>query len=106
MEEVRLQKMLAQAGVGSRRQCEEYIKDGLVKVNNFVAQIGTKVKPTDEIFFQEKQIFFSKHKTRLLLFNKLRGIICSSSQKETESQFFRSYQMILKKTGNLLDDLT
>ena len=43
MEKVRLQKMLAQAGVGSRRQCEEYIKDGLVKVNNFVAQIGTKV---------------------------------------------------------------
>ena len=80
--------MLAQAGVGSRRQCEEYIKDGLVKVNNFVAQIGTKVKPTDEIFFQEKQIFFSKHKTRLLLFNKPRGIICSSKPERNRKSIF------------------
>ena len=88
MEKVRLQKILAQAGVGSRRQCEEYIKDGLVKVNNFVAQIGTKVKPTDEIFFQEKQIFFSKHKTRLLLFNKPRGIICSSKPERNKKSIF------------------
>ena len=80
--------MLAQAGVGSRRQCEEYIKDGLVKVNNFVAQVGTKVKPTDEIFFQEKQIFFSKHKTRLLLFNKPRGIICSSKPERNKKSIF------------------
>lgn len=41
----RLQKVLARAGVGSRRACEELIADGLVTVNGEVAELGRRVDP-------------------------------------------------------------
>ena len=46
---LRLQKFLAQAGLGSRRSCEQLIKESKVYVNGAVATIGTKVSETDEI---------------------------------------------------------
>lgn len=42
---VRLQKVLAQAGLGSRRVCEELIADGLVTVNGEIADLGRRVDP-------------------------------------------------------------
>jgi len=46
----RLQKVLARAGLGSRRRCEELIEDGLVTVNGEVAVLGRRVNPeTDRI---------------------------------------------------------
>ena len=41
----RLQKVLARAGVGSRRVCEDYIADGRVKVNGRVAELGRRIDP-------------------------------------------------------------
>ena len=56
MEELRLQKFLANAGVCSRRKAEEYILDGKVKVNGKVVnELGIKVNPDkDEIIFEVK----------------------------------------------------
>ena len=88
MEEVRLQKMLKPAGVGSRRQCEEYIKDGLVKVNNFVAQIGTKVKPTDEIFFKKNRFSFLSIKLDFCsLINREESFAPQSPERNRKSIF-------------------
>ena len=42
---VRLQKVLAQAGIGSRRACDELIAQGRVRVNGAVADLGTRVDP-------------------------------------------------------------
>src|SRR5690348_12269361 len=39
----RLQKVLARAGIGSRRRCEELIEGGLVTVNGRVAELGDRV---------------------------------------------------------------
>ena len=48
MPEIRLQKFLAGAGVASRRQCEKYILEGKVKVNDkIVTELGTKVTEND-----------------------------------------------------------
>jgi len=48
---VRLQKMLADCGVASRRKSEELINAGSVKVNGKIAQIGDKVDPyKDKVF--------------------------------------------------------
>ena len=47
--EERLHKVLAQAGLGSRRALEQRIADGLVKVNGEVAQVGMSVKSGDKI---------------------------------------------------------
>ena len=43
MERERVQKVLARAGIGSRRHCEELIEDGLVSINGVVATLGDKV---------------------------------------------------------------
>ena len=40
MSEIRVQKFLSQAGVCSRRQAEEYIEKGRIKINNKIARIG------------------------------------------------------------------
>ena len=43
---IRLQKLLAQAGFGSRRKCEEMITDGRVEVDGeLVTELGTRVDP-------------------------------------------------------------
>ena len=47
--ELRLQKYLAEAGIASRRKCEEYILQGRVKVNGKIStQLGTKVIPEND----------------------------------------------------------
>ena len=58
MEEIRLQKFLANCGIASRRKCEEYILQGKVKVNGeTITQLGKKVNPnTDKIYFNDKLV--------------------------------------------------
>ncbi len=73
--EERLQKILAQAGLGSRRDCEEYIVAGRVRVNGTVAEIGQKADPkTDGITLDgraikpaEQKVYIALHKPRYVL---------------------------------------
>ena len=73
--EERLQKILAQAGHGSRRECEELITAGRVKVNGAVAVIGQKADPAvDKISLDgkvikppEQKIYIALHKPRMVL---------------------------------------
>jgi 23S rRNA pseudouridine2605 synthase len=55
--EERLQKILAQAGYGSRRACEEFIRAGRVRVNGQVATLGQKADPArDKITLDGKPL--------------------------------------------------
>lgn len=73
--EERLQKIMAQAGLGSRRDCEEYIIAGRVRVNGAVAVIGQKADPAaDKISVDgraikpaEQKIYVALHKPRYVL---------------------------------------
>lgn len=73
--EERLQKIMAQAGLGSRRDCEEYIQAGRVRVNGAVAVIGQKADPAvakitlDGRAVQpaEQKIYVALHKPRYVL---------------------------------------
>ena len=58
MEEIRLQKFLAENGIASRRKCEEFILSGRVKVNNeIVTMLGTKINPEkDRVKFDDKPV--------------------------------------------------
>ena len=58
MEEERLQKYLANNGVGSRRKCEQYILDGRVMVNGIIIrELGTKINPDeDQVYFDGKKV--------------------------------------------------
>jgi 23S rRNA pseudouridine2605 synthase len=70
--EERLQKILARAGFGSRRACEEFITQGRVRVNGRAAQLGEKADPaTDEITLDgeplaapERLLYVALHKPR------------------------------------------
>ena len=81
MEEIRLQKYLAEAGIDSRRKCEEYIEQGRVKVNNKVATLGMKINPEiDEVVFDNKKIE-KKEELVYILLNKPIGYVTTSKDQ-------------------------
>ena len=81
MEEIRLQKYLAEAGIASRRKCEEYIEQRRVKVNNEIAILGTKVNPeVDIILFDNKKVD-KKEELVYILLNKPIGYVTTSKDQ-------------------------
>lgn len=73
----RLQKILAQVGLGSRRSCEELIKAGRIKVNGQIAKLGEKADPEhDRIELDGRLIAKIEPLTYIALY-KPRGIISS-----------------------------
>ena len=70
--EERLQKYLAEAGIASRRKCEEYILQGKVKVNaKIVTTLGIKINPDkDKIEYNGKQILKKNNSHTYILLNK------------------------------------
>ena len=74
---IRLQKFLAEAGLGSRRKCEEIIITGRVKVNDIVVnELGTKVDPEKDIVKVDDKIIKKRDKVYIVL-NKPEGYITS-----------------------------
>ncbi len=80
MNKQRLQKLLAQAGYGSRRSAEKMIIAQRIKINNKIAKLGDKVDLEDIIKLDNKKIDLNRFKeaaTKVLIMNKQAGIICS-----------------------------
>ena len=76
MEEIRLQKFLADAGVNSRRKCEELILAGRVTVNGKIAVLGCKVNPNvDKIMLDGKEIKKMQDEYVYILLNKPTGYV-------------------------------
>lgn len=75
MAEERIQKILAKAGFGSRRDCEEYLRAGRITVNGIKVELGAKADPeVDKVFLDNKQvavktesIYIALHKPRKIL---------------------------------------
>lgn len=82
MEEVRLQKFLAEAGIASRRKCEELIQSGKVMVNGKVVEtLGTKINPKeDKVTYNGKIVENSLQKTYILL-NKPIGYVTTAKDQ-------------------------
>ena len=78
MKKTRLQKILARAGYGSRRGCEEIIRSGKVIVNGQIAKLGCVVNSNDEIKIGSKKVEFIDVQTRLFVLNKPTGVISVS----------------------------
>jgi 23S rRNA pseudouridine2605 synthase len=75
--EERLQKILARAGLGSRRACEALITEGRVCVNGRKAELGSKANPdTDTITFDGRKVTTSEALVYIAL-NKPRGVLSS-----------------------------
>ena len=74
--EMRLNRFLAQSGLCSRREADDFITAGLVTVNGqIVTQLGTKVLPTDEVKFNASRV--QGEKKVYLVLNKPKGYVTS-----------------------------
>ncbi|TQI65679.1 pseudouridine synthase [Clostridium sp. KNHs216] len=79
--DVRLQKMLADCGVASRRKAEEMISAGEVKVNGVTAKIGDKVDPKKDKVSVNGRLLDTHVKPVYLMLNKPRGFITTMSDE-------------------------
>ena len=87
----KLQKVLARAGFGSRREIEVWIGKGRVKVNGRIAVIGDRVEDTDKIIVDDKRLVTpSRHRKarRILLYNKPENEICTRKDPEGRPTVF------------------
>ncbi len=73
---MRVQKYLADCGVASRRKCEDFIKQGRVKINGEIIELGIKVSDGDEVCFDDKVVSPCETKVYYML-NKPEGYITS-----------------------------
>ena len=74
--EMRLNRFLAQSGLCSRREADDFITAGLVTVHGqIVTQLGTKVLPTDEVKFNDSRV--QGEKKVYLVLNKPKGYVTS-----------------------------
>ncbi|HYF72824.1 MAG TPA: pseudouridine synthase [Nocardioides sp.] len=80
---VRLQKLLAQSGVASRRKCEELMLEGLVEVDGeVVTRLGTKVDPRTAVVRVDGKRLPPVSELVYLVLNKPRGVVSTMSDPE------------------------
>jgi 23S rRNA pseudouridine2605 synthase len=89
----KLQKVLARAGYGSRREMETWISEGRVRVNGHVAKLGDRATPDDLIQVDGKKLAAQSAVSvpqRVLLYNKPLGEVCTRNDPENRKTVFDS----------------
>lgn len=86
----KIQKILANAGVGSRREMERWIDSGRVSVNGKVAKLGDRAEDTDKIRVDGNVVktFNDKKMCRVLMYNKPEGELCTNDDPEGRKTVF------------------
>ncbi|MDF1814656.1 MAG: pseudouridine synthase [Verrucomicrobiales bacterium] len=96
-EGVRLNKFLASCGLGSRRGCEDFIKQGLIEINGqVVTSLGARVLPNDHVRYDGKLLRQESELT--LLFNKPEGFLCTRHDPQGRKTI---YDILPVKFGKL-----
>ncbi|WP_311065334.1 23S rRNA pseudouridine(2605) synthase RluB [Halomonas sp. DWK9] len=87
----KLQKVLARAGLGSRREMETAISDGRVKVNSQVAKLGDRVEARDKVSFDDRPVTLRPEEEvprRVIMYNKPEGELCTRKDPEGRRTVF------------------
>ncbi|VVC76247.1 Ribosomal large subunit pseudouridine synthase B [Aquicella siphonis] len=93
----KIQKILANAGIGSRRQIEGWIQEGRITVNGRVATIGDRMTYHDSVCVDGREIRLVKsknQKTRVLIYHKPEGEMCTRHDPENRPTIFDSLPII------------
>lgn len=87
----KIQKILARAGVGSRREMEKFISEGRVSLNGKVATLGERAEETDQLRLDGNQIKIqpaAEQRCRVLVYNKTLGEVCTRNDPESRKTVF------------------
>lgn len=81
-EGIRLQKVLAQAGLGSRRACDDLVGSGRVRVNGAVADLGTRVDPAKDVIEVDGRRVEWDAPLVVLMLNKPAGVVTTMADDQ------------------------
>ena len=87
----RVQKLIANAGYGSRRWAERLIEQGRISINNQEAKLGDKAIISDKVTIDGRLIDlgrYAEEETKVLILNKQAGVICSNKDEEGRQSVF------------------
>jgi 23S rRNA pseudouridine2605 synthase len=89
---IRLQKALADAGLGSRREIEGWIRDGRVRVDGKLAKLGDRITPADRVRVDGREVnrrAAGKTGLRVIAYNKPEGELVTRQDPEGRRTVFR-----------------
>lgn len=100
-ETVRINKLLSDAGICSRREADRLLQAGEITVDGIQAVLGMRVRPEAEICVKGRPVRREEKKV-LLMLNKPRGIVCTAQQKEKNNVIrFLNYPLRVYPVGRL-----
>ncbi len=76
---MRINKLLADLGVASRRSADEMISSGRVQINSHTATLGENVEETDKVFLDGKLLVRKEKTEEYYIMNKPKGVVCTVS---------------------------
>lgn len=86
----RIQKVLANAGYGSRRQLEKWIHAGRITINGKVAELGQKIDGTEKIMLDKKILGVSPQQSlKILAYYKPEGEVCTRNDEKGRANVFQ-----------------
>ncbi|MDM8560235.1 23S rRNA pseudouridine(2605) synthase RluB [Candidatus Parabeggiatoa sp. HSG14] len=87
----KLQKVLARVGLGSRRQIEEWIREGRIRVNQHIATIGERINLSDNILINGRKIRLPAQlpSLKILCYHKPAGEVCTRNDPEGRTTIFK-----------------
>lgn len=87
----RIQKLIANAGYGSRRWAERLIEQERITVNNKLAILGEKIDITDIVTIDGRKIRldrYNEEQTKIIILNKQAGYVCSANDEKDRANVF------------------